>query len=365
LKEYLFKLIQTETNILLLRKRLEKLYALRINADRDAYGSTLSPLMKAKALEKERKSELDQCQKELELVNSQTLAPIVLPMPNRPEKPAEPQYDQPGFFNKKKVLAENAKRKAHYERTCQQYEADMGQYNRAVDAREQEIAQLTKQQEDQHQREIKEVQRKVQEAKEKWITAKQKRQNISASLSNMATPEKAKKMLLDQEIRQAEEFLQKAICCKHQLYNLNIIFEKYRDITAISTFYEYLMAGRCSSLEGANGAYNLYESELRANIIIGQLDNVIESLEKIKDNQHMIYSSIQNVNTSLRRLEDSMSTMSKSLKRIDAKAQTMTDYMEKVAKNSDVIAHNTAVTAHYAKINAELTNALGYMVALK
>ena len=34
-----------------------------------------------------------------------------------------------------------------------------------------------------------------------------------------------------------------------------------------------------------------------------------------------------------------------------------------ISKNSDVIAHNTAVTAYYSKINAELTNALGYMVA--
>ena len=59
-----------------------------------------------------------------------------------------------------------------------------------------------------------------------------------------------------------------------------------------------------------------------------------------------------------------MTTMSKSLERIDAKAQTMTGYMERIAQNSDVIAHNTAVTAHYSRITAELTNALGYMVAL-
>ena len=36
-----------------------------------------------------------------------------------------------------------------------------------------------------------------------------------------------------------------------------------------------------------------------------------------------------------------------------------------IAKNSDVIAHNTAATAYYAKKNAELTNAMGYLVALR
>ena len=36
-----------------------------------------------------------------------------------------------------------------------------------------------------------------------------------------------------------------------------------------------------------------------------------------------------------------------------------------IAKNSDVIAHNTAATAYYAEKNAELTNAMGYLVALR
>ena len=36
-----------------------------------------------------------------------------------------------------------------------------------------------------------------------------------------------------------------------------------------------------------------------------------------------------------------------------------------IAKNSDVIAHNTAAAAYYAKKNAELTNAMGYLVALR
>lgn len=39
--------------------------------------------------------------------------------------------------------------------------------------------------------------------------------------------------------------------------------------------------------------------------------------------------------------------------------------MEHISRNSDVVAHNTAVTAYYSKVNTELTNALGYMVAFK
>lgn len=39
--------------------------------------------------------------------------------------------------------------------------------------------------------------------------------------------------------------------------------------------------------------------------------------------------------------------------------------ISQIGKNSDVIAHNTAATAYYAEKNAELTNAMGYLVALR
>ena len=43
----------------------------------------------------------------------------------------------------------------------------------------------------------------------------------------------------------------------------------------------------------------------------------------------------------------------------------MKSYMSKIADNTEVIAYNTEKTAYYAKKNAELTNALGFLVALK
>ena len=45
--------------------------------------------------------------------------------------------------------------------------------------------------------------------------------------------------------------------------------------------------------------------------------------------------------------------------------QSIDTHTAKIAETSEVIAHNTAVTAYYSKVNAELTNALGYMVAFK
>ena len=42
-------------------------------------------------------------------------------------------------------------------------------------------------------------------------------------------------------------------------YDKNIIYPKYRDLVALCMIYEYLVSGRCLTLEGRNGAYNKYD----------------------------------------------------------------------------------------------------------
>ena len=81
-----------------------------------------------------------------------------------------------------------------------------------------------------------------------------------------------------------------------KMYEANIIFPKYRNLVAITAINEYLLSGRCDKLEGPDGAYNLYEMELRQNIIVSQLSNIIENLEQIKNNQFSLYQEIQKTN---------------------------------------------------------------------
>jgi len=80
------------------------------------------------------------------------------------------------------------------------------------------------------------------------------------------------------------------------LYEEGVIYPKYQNLVAVSTIYEYLASGRCDRLEGPNGAYNLYEMELRQNIIIGKLSTITEHLEQIKENQYTLYYEIQSAN---------------------------------------------------------------------
>lgn len=80
------------------------------------------------------------------------------------------------------------------------------------------------------------------------------------------------------------------------LYGGDVVFSKYRNLVAITAINEYLLSGRCYSLEGPDGAYNLYEMELRQNIVIGQLSSIISNLEQIRSNQYSLYEQLTHSN---------------------------------------------------------------------
>jgi hypothetical protein len=82
-------------------------------------------------------------------------------------------------------------------------------------------------------------------------------------------------------------------------YAKNVLFPKYRSFVAVSAINEYLQSGRCDKLEGADGAYNLYEMELRQNIVIGHLSTIIDNLEQIRDNQYSLYQELLRANQTI------------------------------------------------------------------
>lgn len=83
------------------------------------------------------------------------------------------------------------------------------------------------------------------------------------------------------------------------LYDKNIIYSKYRNMVAIVAIDEYLTSGRCYALEGSDGAYNLYENELRQNIIIDKLSYIIDNLEQIQRNQFSLYQELLKTNNDI------------------------------------------------------------------
>ena len=113
------------------------------------------------------------------------------------------------------------------------------------------------------------------------------------------------------------------------LYASNFIYPKYRNLIAVASMYEYLDSGRCNSLEGADGAYNIYELEVRLDRIITKLDIIISNLEQIRANQYYLYTAIKEMQPNIDRVTSAI--------------------IENTNKLNEV-AVNTAVTAYTAQV---------------
>ena len=347
LKNFILHLIQLETNILSLSERLTALHTLRLkNSPAVAHAPHLAsyelrkPYMEA---EKFYSTCVDR------VVSRKEAGPEPVNI-TFPVAPAEPIYEIPGFFNKRKVQALNDALKRHYQQHVDQYHSECERIK-------QQKASLEKENADKFAEEVRQAEEQAAQAKLAMEQAKDNYENYIASLSK-DFPETAIHRIIEQEIETAEDTLKKTFAARNELYAFNVIFGKYRDLVCLATFYEYLMAGRCTTLEGANGAYNLYEAEVRANTIISKLSEIVTSLEQIQKNQYTIYSQLKHMNAQLSSIDRSLKTACTAI--LDIREDTA-----QIARNTRVIAYNTEVTAYYSKKNAELTDALGYMVAFR
>ena len=86
----------------------------------------------------------------------------------------------------------------------------------------------------------------------------------------------------------------------NHLYSENIIHPKYRNLTAVSSFVDYLSTGRTASLvrSGSDpGAYNLFEEDVRANRILDAINRGFSTLSmqlsQISQNQYSLYSAVR------------------------------------------------------------------------
>lgn len=156
-------------------------------------------------------------------------------------------------------------------------------------------------------------------------------QQISMSNERGYKVNDQKIFILSQELSAIRKSYSKTKFILDKYYEKNIIYPKYRNLVAVSSIYEYFLSGRCSCLKGHEGAYNLFELESRQNIIINKLDEVILHLERIENNQHMLYSAIQDGNSKTERLSQEISQAADNLQRIE--------------NNTKITAYNSSITA--------------------
>lgn len=106
--------------------------------------------------------------------------------------------------------------------------------------------------------------------------------------------------LIESKINEIEKVIE-------EYFSVDIIFPKYQSLVALTSFYEYLSSGRCEELTGTNGCYNLFESEIRQNIIITKLDTIITNLEQIRQNQYILYEELKKTTSVLDQISSDLS----------------------------------------------------------
>lgn len=147
---------------------------------------------------------------------------------------------------------------------------------------------------------------------------------------------------IDKDLKDVENTLNK-------YYNLDVIYPKYRNLIAITTFIEYLESGRCNSLYGYTGCYNVYEQEIRQNAIIGKLDQVLVSLEQVKKVQFATYLAIQQSNALQSAMLNTCNEMLDETRRENAMLEAQAQDNKILKRNSEIV--STISTLNYIKHN--------------
>ena len=350
--KYLFNSLQLEQNIYMLDKRMKILFRNLPGAQREVrYRKYNSQVELTDGIEEE-KQKLESRIDEIAGYSYDDfgLEPLPLPVkPTAPFKPDEPRYEKPGLFNKKKVLAQNAVLEELYKDALKRYEERMAAYRLGLEKYEKEYPEVIKRNE--------ELEKELELQKENLIQqAKSESESKIAQIKENnengdSFPEVFAEQFTADELQLAKDTYKQLLIARERYYLPDVIFAKYRDMAAIATMYEYLKSGRCVSLEGPNGAYNLYETELRANAVISKLDVVIAKLDKIKNNQYVLYSTMKSIDSKLSRIDRKMDEACASLRNISTNTTT-------IKENTEVISYNTAKTAFYSEMTAAISAAM-------
>lgn len=200
-----------------------------------------------------------------------------------------------------------------------------------------------------------EYQSEMRQYNEKIQTRNQK---IKADQRRLAS-ENRKIFALKSTIHQISEMSKETQRTLSAAYDLGIIFPKYRNLVAVCSIYEYLCSGRCSTLTGADGAYNIYETEVRLDKIITSLDVVVRELQQIKANQYMLYTAVQEGNSIARSISNGVGEISTKLGEIstiaaDIKAENAAVNQELLSQLGD-LEKSSALTAYNSqRIQQEL-----------
>lgn len=163
---------------------------------------------------------------------------------------------------------------------------------------------------------------------------------------------------LDSQIAVLQANMDLSQATLNQLYNLNIIYKKYRNLVAVTMFCEYYDSGLRTELEGTAGMYDLYEQQLMGKQIINELSAVNKNLRTIswqmgaishqltgiQQNQLMLYEEVAKGNSIAREIRQGTEQLLNNNEKHLSSIQTATE-----------------ITAFQAEVTARRMNAISSM----
>lgn len=155
------------------------------------------------------------------------------------------------------------------------------------------------------------------------------------------TNQQARVTYLQEAVNQCTQNIYNTRSLLDRYYNMGYLYPKYRRIVPVCAFCEYLEAGRCDSLTGPNGAYNIYENEVLMKRVIEKLDDVIARLDDINYNQQLIAQELCR----------GRSQISQILQSVDSSIRS--------------VQQSSAITSYYARITAMNTEYLTWADLLR
>ncbi len=162
------------------------------------------------------------------------------------------------------------------------------------------------------------------------------------------------KSILVHEIDLLRERKNESTSILTELYSKDIVYPKYRNLVMMCSIYEYLCSGRCITLDGHEGAYNILEMEIRLDRIIVQLDRVLSSLAQIQTNQYMLYDAIQEGNRIQGKILDNTNQIISSM---NSNGKELNAVMESIDKNSALASY----AAERSQKELEYMNTMNYL----
>ena len=370
--KYIKNLVDIETDLLSLSERIYSLtYLTYYTADvlrSHSFAPYVETILQKVELREKLKYNLIYSR-----MSEEYVAPEEPEKPLPPAPPEKPELETPGFLNASKVKRQNAA-------IMEKYNAEMAAYERSQAIYERELKEKYEPAYSRYLNELHSAREEDLQRTADKLAAVRKEiafcidTTAKEPIKNQDAPDLAmSKELVSDELTRAIDTYYKLFDGRNRLYSINVVFPKYRNLIALSSIYEYLMSGRCTSLEGTSGAYNLYESEIRSNQVISQLGKVLNSLEQIKANQYTAYTQLTTVNNNLMNLNTvTLSALNMIGSRMDA-AETMilaasdssTRLLDEIRTCSEVAAYNTAASAYYSKKNATLSTTMLFLESIR